>query len=226
LSRGAASLLKPVASGELDSCLAMGTGLTRYGVIFMAYETYTTDALVCGTKHRNTADGAFLLFTREAGMLWAEARSVREERSRQRYALQTFSRIRVTLIKGKHSWKIGSAEAQKNYYHLAHDKSARGSVVSIFRLLRRFVSGEQADQHFFDQTSTMIEELSSDLPERQFVSLVLQVRLLAHLGYVDQESIPHALQSGTVAEVATQVTPETKHKIETLYVNAVAVSHL
>lgn len=58
--------------------------------IFMAYETYTTEALVCGTFNRNTADRSYLLFTREAGMLYADARSVREERSRQRYALRTF----------------------------------------------------------------------------------------------------------------------------------------
>ena len=192
----------------------------------MAYETYTTEALVCGTKHRNSADGSFLLFTREAGMLWAEARSVREERSRQRYALQNFSRLRVSLVKGKRGWKIGSIEPVKNYYHQAVDKEARGSIVSLFRLLRRFVSGEQADQHFFDQTICFIEELAGSLPERQFVTVVLQVRLLALLGYVDQELIPRSLWSETVSEIASVASPKTREKIETLYTNAATVSHL
>ena len=56
----------------------------------MAYVTYTTLALVCGTFDQKTSDRSYMLFTREAGMLFASARSVREERSKQRYASTRF----------------------------------------------------------------------------------------------------------------------------------------
>src|SRR6056297_1890561 len=97
----------------------------------MAYVTYTTDALVCGTFDRNTADRSYRLFTRELGMLYADARSARKENSKQRQALQDFSLIRVSLVKGKGGWKIGSVTEVKNYYACAINQAARGSVVKV-----------------------------------------------------------------------------------------------
>ena len=81
----------------------------------MAYATYTTQALVCGTFDRNTADRSYRLFTREFGMVWADARSVRLEKSKQRSALTDFSVVRISLVRGKAGWKIGSVIAQQNF---------------------------------------------------------------------------------------------------------------
>ena len=106
----------------------------------MSYQTYTTEALVCGSFLHNTADKVFLLFTREAGMLYATAKSVREERSKQRFALQDFSLINVSLIKGKQGWRVGSVEAEVNYFTKSEERLARGSVVLLFKTLRRFIS--------------------------------------------------------------------------------------
>lgn len=192
----------------------------------MAYETYTTEALVCGVSNRNTADCSFRLFTREAGMLWAEARSIREERSRQRYAMQNFSRSRVTLIRGKQSWKIGSVEPLVNYYHIAHDKEARGSVVAIFRFLQRFVHGEHGDKELFDQVMGMLTILSSEVSERPFVTMVFQVRLLVLLGYVDKTLIPASVAWVPLEKVAAEVSLETLQRMEKLYINAVEMSQL
>lgn len=192
----------------------------------MAYETYTTEALVCGTKNRNTADRSYLLFTREAGMLFADARSVREERSRQRYALQDFTLVRVTLVKGRAGWRIGSIEPQRNYYQLAETKSARGSVVSIVRLLRRFVSGEQTDVHLFSYLISALETLSQPTRHRQFVELVVFVRILAYLGYVDTTQVPESLRDLLPAAVTEQYTADQQRTFERLYTQAVSVSHL
>jgi DNA repair protein RecO len=192
----------------------------------MAYETYTTEAIVCGTKNRNTADRSYLLFTREAGMLFADARSVREERSRQRYALQDFSLIRVSLVKGKAGWRIGSIEPQQNFYHDAIDKSARGSVVSVVRLLRRFLRGEEAQQALFDYTKHALQVLSAQTEARQFVELVVQVELLRQLGYVAAEQIPKQLQSIQPSEISDSYNQQNAKKIEQLYSQAVSVSHL
>jgi len=92
----------------------------------MSYATYTTEALVCGSRNNNTSDRAYLLFTEEVGMIWASARSVREERSKQRYALQDFSLIRVSLVKGKSGWRIGSVEATCNPFMEARSRSGQG----------------------------------------------------------------------------------------------------
>lgn len=192
----------------------------------MSYETYTTEALVCGTFNKNTADRSYLLFTREAGMLYADARSVREERSRQRYALQDFSLVRVSLVKGKRGWKIGSIEAQQNYYQKATDRSARLSVVSVFRSLRRFMKGEEAAIELFDYVVMALDELVSSAKEPSFVLLVIQVRILSFLGYVDIKTIPEELRKVDPGKIAGYYTISTEAKIEKLYTHAVSVSHL
>lgn len=192
----------------------------------MAYATYTTEALVCGTYDKNTADRSFLLFTREAGMLYAEARSVREERSRQRYALQDFSLVRVSLVKGKNGWKIGSIEAIKNYYHEAINKEARGDVVSLFRLLRRFMKGEEATPNLFDYAVSAFTVLVKDSEFRLFISTSVQVQILAYLGYVDTKFIPKEINQVAPKDLIGTADEKITKQINDLYTQAVTSSHL
>lgn len=192
----------------------------------MPYATYTTKALVCGTINKNTADRSYLLFSREAGMLYADARSVREEKSRQRYALQDFSLVRVSLVKGKRGWKIGSVESLKNYYCDAIDKNARVSVVSVFRLLRRFVKGEEVATDLFDFVIDALGILSSNHSHQTFTLMVIQVRVLAILGYVDSKLIPKILKTVRSSKISVNYSLDTEKQIEALYTHAVSVSHL
>jgi recombinational DNA repair protein (RecF pathway) len=128
----------------------------------MSYQTYHTEALVCGSYHNNTADKSFLLFTKRAGMLYASARSVREEKSKQRYALQDFSLITVTLIKGKTGWRIGSVETEGNVFGNALSRQSRGSVVRVLKLVRRFVAGEEPHPELYDELVYALQYLASD----------------------------------------------------------------
>lgn len=192
----------------------------------MAYQTYITEAIVCGTFNRNTADRSYLLFTKEAGMLFAEARSVREERSRQRFALQDFSLVRVSLIKGKATWKIGSIESQINYFSVANSKEARGSVVSTLKFLRRFFSGQEPAPELFEMVIASLEVLSQEVTQRSFLEAVLHVRILLELGYVDRGVVPPALIEGVLDTVSAQYTDELEQQLQTLLEKAIATSHL
>ncbi len=191
----------------------------------MAYATYITEAMVCGTRHRNSADSSFLLFTREAGMLFADARSVREERSRQRYALQDFSLVRVTLVKGKSGWRVGSIEAVDNYYNQACDKSARGSVVKVVRLLRRFVHGEESNQQLFDYVKDALSVLIKESTERSVLETLVQLELMRMLGYVDVNELPpDIVEKAPSTLISLSALPV--GKLEKLLDKAVNVSHL
>lgn len=192
----------------------------------MAYETYTTEALVCGTRDHNTADRSYLLLTKTAGMLFADARSVREERSRQRYALQDFSLIRVSLVKGKQGWRIGSVSADQNLYHAAVDKVARGSVVGLVRMLRRFLHGDGATDGLFAYVIAAAKVLSGPVAHRSFVELAIQVELLAKLGYVDRNKMPENVRETAPEEVAAQYTPVAERVLSRLHAQAVTTSHL
>ncbi len=152
----------------------------------MSYQVYTTKALVCGNFYYNTADKTILLFTRELGMLFAIAKSVREERSKQRYALQDFSLIKVSLVKGKTGWRIGSLETEKNFYSESVTRLARGSVVVLFKTLRRFIQGEEAIPELFDFCVESSNYLTKEIKEREKVDLLVQLKILSDLGYVEK----------------------------------------
>ena len=192
----------------------------------MSYQTYTTEALVCGTFNRNTADRSYLLFTKEAGMLFAEARSVREERSRQRFALQDFSHVRVSLIKGKNSWKIGSIESKSNFFSNATSKEARGSVVTIFRLLRRFLSGQEPAPILFEYVVSLLQTVSSETSGRATLEKIFHVRLLRELGYVDTRTVPTVIESDITTLQTTEISVDVIVQLDKIIDKAVATSHL
>ncbi len=192
----------------------------------MSYVTYTTEALVCGSFEQNTADKSFLLFTRELGMLFATARSVREESSKQRFALQDFSRVRVSLIKGKTGWRVGSVEVIKNDFSLAPDRETRGSVVSFYKLLRRFIRGEEALAEVYDFSITALNELSKQAPNRKLLDLYIQIKVLSLLGYVDEETLPAPLKNLDLDVVSTKVDDKIINKLEIIIAKAADSSHL
>lgn len=148
----------------------------------MSYQTYITEALVCGSWDRNTADKSILLFTREAGMLYAQARSVRKEISKQRYALQDAFHVRVTLIRGKTGWKIAGAEALQSLYACATTRETRGLLRDAILLLRRFVHGESPHQDIFDDVVDVLSH-KNVYPENTLKTLLF-LRVLNMLGYV------------------------------------------
>lgn len=192
----------------------------------MAYQTYTTEAIVCGTFNRNTADRSYLLFTREAGMLYAEARSVREERSRQRMALQDFSLVRVSLVKGKHSWKVGSIQSEKNFFLSASDKEARGSVVFITKFLRRFYGSQEAAPALFDYVVGAFQLLSTTLKDREQLEKIIQARILFELGYVDIKVLPEVVMCTVEDLLTTTITDSANHALTPIIDKAVSLSHL
>lgn len=192
----------------------------------MAYATYTTEALVCGTFNQNGADRSYLLFTREAGMLFAEAKSVREERSRQRYALQDFSRIRVSLVRGKRSWKIGSVEVITNDFMSATSRAVRGSVVVVYRTLRRFIHGEEASPDLFDFCREALMLIHTETVNRNFIELLIRVRVLLLLGYVDTQSLPPQLRTATLLDSLQAIAPQDEVKLNRLVEQAIEHSQL
>ncbi len=160
--------------------------------LIMAYQTYITEALVCGKYDSNTADRSFLLFTKEAGMLYAQAKSVREERSKQRYALQECSHVRATLIRGKSGWKVAGAESLQNFYDTADTREARAFVRNVILLLKRVVQGEAMHEEVFTDVvgACAVAEKYNQKNLEQIVTL----RILHALGYIaPHETYAHLL---------------------------------
>jgi recombinational DNA repair protein (RecF pathway) len=122
-------------------------------------------------------------------MFYATARSVREERSKQRYALQDFSNIRVSLVRGKGGWKIGSVESSGNFFTLAGSRKKRTAVTTIIKLVRQFVHGEESHPFIFSDLKNGLLELTKTKDEQlQNIVDIFTLRFLSKLGYIAGES--------------------------------------
>jgi recombinational DNA repair protein (RecF pathway) len=188
----------------------------------VAYATYTTNAIVCGSRDSDTADRSYLLFTERAGMLWATARSVRLEVSKQRFALQDFSVVRVSLVRGKSGWRIGSVESLGNPFLAARNRETRTFFQQLTRLLRRFLHGEESTPAIFADALELFSNPPAP-PAQAFFAALFELRQLYHLGYITSRPsyalyLEGAITAHTVASVPAAVRAAIDH--------AHTVSHL
>lgn len=188
----------------------------------MAYRTYTTEALVCGNRPHNTSDKSYLLFTRDAGMVYATARSVREERSKQRFALQDFSFVRVSLVRGKAGWRIGSVENERNVFTTATSRDTRAAVRRVVMLIRQFVHGEEPHPALYDDVRVALLALEN-VPRSAAVVDPFTLRLLHKLGYIAETEALRPVLTAHDWSTRTDPLPQTAQKAVE---NALSVSHL
>lgn len=165
----------------------------------MARHTYTTQAMVLALHPSGEDSRTYVLFTREVGVVYALAKSIRTQRSKLRYALQTHSFVEVTLVRGKEIWRItGAREIRSFYFDGSLSCVQREVVARICSLLRRLIAGEEPNPLLFDKVMRGFEEisrpgLSGDRLEGVECVVVLQV--LHDLGYVSEPSHITALIS-------------------------------
>jgi len=194
----------------------------------MSYKVYTTEALVVGSFDSNTADKSFLLFTRRGGMLYATARSVREERSKQRYALQVFSRINISLIRGKNGWRIGSVESIGNLFSRAPSRAVRGSVISIMKLVRQYIHGEETSPVLYDEVSKGLEFILNieDETSLDIWQIFIKARILFQLGYIAPSLEEGRLFAVSLSEVSQVAIADRRNLFHKLIEEAKEASHL
>jgi recombinational DNA repair protein (RecF pathway) len=193
----------------------------------MSYKTYTTEAIVCGSYNNNTADKNYLLFSKEGGMLWASARSVREERSKQRCALQDFSHIRVSLVKGKQGWRIGSVESLGNAFLSAHSRSMRALVTFAVQQLRRYVHGEVPLLALYTDALEILTHPNEFAETMLVVQKIFSLRLMSDLGYIAPSPVWEKLvQAASIQEALAAYDVTMDAPIAQVLIESAKVSHL
>lgn len=153
----------------------------------MSHHTYTTEAFVLGAIDVGEGSRSLILYTKELGLLYGLARSVREVRSKLRYALQPFSLAEVSLVRGRDVWRVTGARPLISYYALLQRAPARQQTfLRIVALMRRLIRGEVPGEDLFTMLSQAFaflaqEDLSGE--ELSLFECVVVLRLLSLLGY-------------------------------------------
>ncbi|KKU78632.1 MAG: repair protein RecO protein [Parcubacteria group bacterium GW2011_GWA2_47_7] len=151
----------------------------------MSHHIYHTEAIILGARPSGEGDRLLYCYTRELGLVVAHARSIREARSRLRYALQLFSHAQIDLIRGKYGWKLISATPISSFRELWSHAGRRRVAAEHLRLARRLIQGEEQHEVLFDDFLNGLTLISTlfDRESLKDAELLLVVRLLDALGY-------------------------------------------
>lgn len=151
----------------------------------MAYHIYHTEALILGGRPSGEGDRNLICYTRELGLVMAHAKSLREGRSRLRYALQTFAHVEIDLVRGKSGWRLISARPLDSLGDIWRHPLKRRILAEHTQLLERLIQGEEQNGVLFDdllQGLQFLRGINETIALRS-TELLLVVRLLAQLGY-------------------------------------------
>lgn len=174
----------------------------------MSYQIYTTQALVI-KRIPYDANVSYLLYTKEMGLISALATGVRKSESKLRYALQEYSLCEVSLVKGRHTWRLTSAVLETNLYLATSAGSAREVIARICTQIVRLVAGQEKDEQLFESLTCGLRELAvAPLELVSSLEILVMLRMLRILGYVseveDSICLPYISYSEDVIHQITQ----------------------
>ncbi len=151
----------------------------------MSHHIYQTDAFVIDSKNVGEANKIVYLFTKDIGMIAANAQGVRLLKSKLRYSLQDFSYSKVSLVRGREVWRITSAGLkEKLLSKMSPDSFAFARALS---LVKRLTPGEEKNEALFvslEKASQFLLTREADKVDPLMFECLIVLRILNHLGYL------------------------------------------
>lgn len=190
------------------------------------YQKYQTDALVLGSRESGEFDKAYVLYTRDFGLVRARATAVRSEKSKMRYALQNYSRTSLSLVRGRRGWRAAGAIALTTA--IGKDTVAVAAFARIAELVTRLVHGEEKNEYLF---AALAEAHGAFMKEKceavGMIEIVCVARILYALGYISTEALETALFTHTAYTGESLLEAETMKDTLLSSINrAIAETHL
>ena len=159
------------------------------------YQKYNTEALVLGSRESGESDRTVALFTRDFGLVYARATSVRSEHSKMRYATQHYTQALVSLVKGKRGWRLAGASALRI---AGADVKGVAAFARVSELTVRLIHGEEHNAYLFEVLSEAHAALMREKVEAYAtIEIVCVARVLYALGYLSAEALETALFTHT-----------------------------
>ena len=154
------------------------------------HHIYHTEGFVLGSRNYKEAEKYYYIFTRDLGMIVASAQGVRKLSSKLRFVLQDFAYIKLDLVRGRDFWRITSASKTGIFDNLARNPETLGVLVNIFRLLKRLLTGEEANEFLFKDLLLGFSILEKSIKKEDLlnVEVIIVLRLLNNLGYLGENT--------------------------------------
>lgn len=147
------------------------------------------------------SNNVYKLYTRELGLIYAHAQSVRELKSRNRYALQVGHLITVTLVRGREVWRVTSAQTVPE-----HEMEGDAPVPrKLLWLIGKLVAVEDQSEEVFDHLVAGERAISTNYEkDHALIEAVTLLRVMNVLGFVarplEEEQIAYFLENNGYSE--------------------------
>ncbi len=153
----------------------------------MSYHIYTTDGIILKRTPFGEANVFLHVLTRDLGLIIASARSARLSVSKLRPALQEYSLVSVSCIKGKSGWKITNVVEKGNYFFDSLEFTHR-VLAQITSVLLKMTQGETPHKEIFQIVTSCFEYLRT-IEQKDITNfeIVAVMRILHELGYVERK---------------------------------------
>ena len=156
----------------------------------MPHHIYTTEAFVLESVAVGESDRFYTLFTKELGLVRASGRGVRLEKSKLRPNLQDFSRINLSIVRGKEVWRITNAKVEESLHvRYALRKDILSVIAHLFILIKRLVTGEEKNEKLFLVLNDIVRFLDLTDIDPSFSAafeLIAVLKVLDNLGYAGE----------------------------------------
>lgn len=149
------------------------------------HSVHHTEGIILAASDSGEADRMLTIFTRDHGKLAVFARSVRLEKSKLRYHLRPFARVRLSFIEGKDILRLTDAEeltpppSNEKAWHAA-------KKIAVFA--NRLIAGQERDGAVWDLFAAAFGYLVSARAISPAFEPTFKARLLNRLGYLENES--------------------------------------
>lgn len=163
----------------------------------MSYHVYTTKGIVLSLRPVKEVDKLAIILTKDLGLVHASVRGVRRSGSKVVNMLGELALVKVSLIKGKRSWRVTTVTLIESPSTLL--KNEREKLKALYRVsdfLSKLMRGEEKQTEVFDALEEALLALSKgEVSEDDLEAWELQVvsKLLSHLGYLSENSVPKDL---------------------------------
>ena len=185
------------------------------------YPILTTDAYILHTRVLGEADRTAYVLTKEHGVLFIYAKSIRKEGAKMRGALRPYGRVSLSVVFGKRNI-LKDIRITDTFSSIWAHETKYTAFVTLLNQVRAFIPvPEAADATTFsivESTASFLQCRDENLAPT--ILLVGQVMLASALGYVEDRQIRHGRFATAVKEVLASPARERayrEHLREALY---------
>ena len=162
----------------------------------------TTRAVIIGRMSVGDGSVRVLAYTESHGLLFAIAKSAREERSKLRPHTQVGTYGHYTFVHGAaHGWRLVGAVDTTNTHFARGDHEAQAAVARVLSIVRQLVHGEEVNDALFEALWNFmcsVEDVDAKLARA--LEHVAVLRIVAALGYVSSDADDGYVGSGGYTE--------------------------